>query len=72
MQRERKGERETPWARESSLIPLLLIDHLLYARHWQYSYDKNGQGPAFLELTVDRAVKQMNRPHVNMAQQVPV
>lgn len=29
MQRERKGERETWWARESSLIQLLFLEGLL-------------------------------------------
>lgn len=57
MQRERKDERETQWARESSLIELLFTDRLLCARHWQYSYDENGQSPALLELTVGQAVK---------------
>lgn len=55
---ERKGERETYWAREFSFTHLIAcIKHLLCAMHWHYSYDKSGQGPVFLEPTVHRAMR---------------
>ena len=60
--------KQKQWVREFLLIQLLFIEHPLCASHWQYSNDKNGQDPAFLELTIYWAVRQVGRPCFHMAQ----
>lgn len=60
--------KEEQWVREFLLIQLLFIEHPLCASHWQYSNDKNGQDPAFLELTVYWAVRQVGSLCFHMAQ----